>query len=173
MGWAWCAWRRRTGCDSPSSSPSHPSTVDSAEEEGQELDFTLVSQTSPDRLWMLAHLCRRWEGPFVLAVYMQDGAFTEVMNDACHGRPLIMSPHHRPTPTQCTHIQAHEAMLAQAPCPNARILRVRPPPRPSQEGDDGGVEEVSSEQRGFVEEWDGLSVWLVHDAAASTARTYT
>lgn len=38
----------------------------------------MVSQTSPDRLWMLAHLCRRWEGPFVLAVFVQEGKFTEV-----------------------------------------------------------------------------------------------
>lgn len=67
MGW---------GLPSPSSSPS----LYSAEDKGQAMDFTLVSQTSPDRLWMLAHLCRRWEGPFVLAVYMQDDeAFTEVI----------------------------------------------------------------------------------------------
>ncbi len=35
----------------------------------EQVDFTLVTQTSEDRLWMLQYHCQRWPGPISLAVF--------------------------------------------------------------------------------------------------------
>lgn len=36
---------------------------------GCPVNFTLATQATPERLWMLGWICRRWEGPIVIAVY--------------------------------------------------------------------------------------------------------
>ena len=33
------------------------------------INFTLATQSTPERLWMLKFICRRWTGPIVIAVY--------------------------------------------------------------------------------------------------------
>lgn len=33
------------------------------------ISFTLATQTTPERLWMLRWICQRWDGPIVVAVY--------------------------------------------------------------------------------------------------------
>ena len=42
----------------------------------EEVSFTLVTQASPDRLWIMKHHCRRWPAPLPisLAVYLPPGA---------------------------------------------------------------------------------------------------
>lgn len=47
------------------------------------LDFTLATQASVERLWMLDHVCRRWAGPVVVAVYGPRGAPTPAAPAAC------------------------------------------------------------------------------------------
>jgi len=38
-------------------------------------DFTFVTQASPERLWMLEHICQRWRGAIVVAVHTVGGHF--------------------------------------------------------------------------------------------------
>lgn len=79
------------------------------EKAAEEMDFTLVSQTSPDRLWMLGHICQRWQGPIILAVFIR-GYGPE-----------------------------HDALLDRIYCPQARLLRVRPPPARQGEEEEDSV----------------------------------
>jgi hypothetical protein len=37
----------------------------------EQVDFTVVTQTSEDRLWMLQYHCQRWPGPISIAVFTQ------------------------------------------------------------------------------------------------------
>ncbi|KAJ8608717.1 hypothetical protein CTAYLR_009656 [Chrysophaeum taylorii] len=41
------------------------------------INFTLVTQATPERLWMLRWICQRWEGPIVLAVYTDRSTVVE------------------------------------------------------------------------------------------------
>jgi hypothetical protein len=43
--------------------------------------FTLVTQSSPERLWLLRETCQRWTGPIVLAVYVRSADATVVADD--------------------------------------------------------------------------------------------
>ncbi len=47
-----------------------------------ELDVTLISHTSIDRLWMAEELARRYSGPVVVAVLIVDGS-KEVIFESC------------------------------------------------------------------------------------------
>ncbi|KAH8054948.1 hypothetical protein JL721_10365 [Aureococcus anophagefferens] len=55
----------------------------SAEPAACGLDFTLATQASVERLWMLDHVCRRWAGPVVVAVYGPRGAPVPAAPAAC------------------------------------------------------------------------------------------
>lgn len=39
---------------------------------GCPINFTLTTQTTPERLWMLKWICQRWRGPIVVSVYAKD-----------------------------------------------------------------------------------------------------
>jgi Glycosyl-transferase for dystroglycan len=41
------------------------------------VDFTLVTQSSLDRLWLLQHHCARWTGPISVAVYIGNDSITD------------------------------------------------------------------------------------------------
>jgi hypothetical protein len=41
-----------------------------------EVEFTIVTQLSMNRLWMMEHHCERWNGSFSIAVYSDDGSAT-------------------------------------------------------------------------------------------------
>ncbi len=108
--WAWplhadhvAYGAKRFGIQFPPTAPSSSSTCTGGE--GEEVDFTLVSQTSPDRLWMLGHICQRWQGPIILAVFTRG------------------------------YTAEHDAMVDRIYCPQACLLRVRPPPPGDGEGE--------------------------------------
>jgi hypothetical protein len=41
-------------------------------ENDADIDITLITQCSLDRVWMLRHICQRWRGSFSVAVYVND-----------------------------------------------------------------------------------------------------
>jgi hypothetical protein len=50
---------------------NHPTECDSWHDQTHQMgrvDFTLVSQCSSDRLWMVGEVCKRWKGNIVVAV---------------------------------------------------------------------------------------------------------
>jgi len=47
-------------------------------------NFTLVTQASAERLWMLKHICHRWFGPIVVAIYAEQGADAAPREPACY-----------------------------------------------------------------------------------------
>jgi glycosyltransferase-like protein LARGE len=51
------------------------------------IDVTVVTQTSPDRIWKLKELCRIWKGPISVAIYVApeklEDARAEVARSAC------------------------------------------------------------------------------------------
>jgi glycosyltransferase-like protein LARGE len=51
------------------------------------IDVTIVTQTSPDRIWKLKELCRIWAGPISVAIYvapdMLVNASAQVASSAC------------------------------------------------------------------------------------------
>uniref|UniRef100_A0A7S3K145 Glycosyltransferase-like protein LARGE2 n=1 Tax=Aureoumbra lagunensis TaxID=44058 RepID=A0A7S3K145_9STRA len=49
------------------------------------LNFTLVTQATTERLWMLKFICRRWSGPIVIAVYSQQGKEIPNLEKFCPG----------------------------------------------------------------------------------------
>jgi len=38
--------------------------------QAEDVAVTLITQTSVDRIWMVEHICTRWQGPFVVVVYI-------------------------------------------------------------------------------------------------------
>jgi hypothetical protein len=69
--------RRPSWASSPTETPEKEQADEIQEgtciqsgESKENLDFTLVSQASAERLWMLPYICQRWQGPIVLAIDM-------------------------------------------------------------------------------------------------------
>lgn len=54
------------------------------EESKCRVDFTLVTQASAERLWMLDHICQRWHGPIVIGVYAPITEKIVTQRDACY-----------------------------------------------------------------------------------------
>ena len=48
------------------------------------VDFTLVTQASAERLWMLDHICQRWHGPIVISVYAPITEKIQTERDKCY-----------------------------------------------------------------------------------------
>lgn len=80
----------------PPSAAASNATCTGAGSLDEDLDFTLVSQSSPDRIWMLPHICERWEGPIIVAIFM-------------HGFTA-----------------EHDAFMANLKCPQLQCLPVHP-----------------------------------------------
>ena len=53
-------------------------------------DVTLVAQLSMDRLQMLEMICRHWEGPISIALYMSDAEAQQFLRYAI-GSEILMS----------------------------------------------------------------------------------
>ena len=61
--------------DAPPSASQPPlqqaaTTTGGSAEGGHDFTVTLVTQSSPGRFWNVAHICRRWRGPMVVALYV-------------------------------------------------------------------------------------------------------
>lgn len=54
-----------------------------------EYDVTLVAQLSMDRLQMLETICRHWEGPISLALYMSDAEVQQFLRYAISSNILM------------------------------------------------------------------------------------
>ena len=65
------------------------------------VDFTLVTQASAERLWMLDHICQRWHGPIVISALRADHERIQTARD----KPLPESGgvHHHDR--QAAHLQ--------------------------------------------------------------------
>ena len=59
----WDAWSLRTHGSSSWRIPQ--------EESATSIDFTLISQMSSNRFWMMRHICARWHGDIVVAVLLK------------------------------------------------------------------------------------------------------
>jgi hypothetical protein len=62
--------------------PSFPNLSDCGQLEKTQIDFTLATQSSEDRLWMMKHICSRWgkKHPVSLVLY-SNRSYNEVIRD--------------------------------------------------------------------------------------------